>query len=125
MPSNSNAWCSPRPIGAEARYHRRKGQSLQVQRGLVKQAKSAITAGVGIRVLVDGAWGFSSTSETAPEALEKALKRAIECAKSISQMKKSSVKALAPVGLARGEFRLPGLRPRSPACRSSKNWTRY
>lgn len=96
------------PHWAEIRYHRRKGQSLQVQKGLVKQAKSAITSGVGIRVLVDGAWGFSSTSELTREALDKALKRAIEGARSISQMKKAAVKKLPDVALAQGDFKLPG-----------------
>ncbi len=96
------------PYWAEARYHRRKNQSLQVQKGLVKQAKSAITAGVGIRVLAEGAWGFSSTSDLSRESIERALKRAVECAKSISQMKKAAVKALPRLGLARGDFQLPG-----------------
>jgi TldD protein len=96
------------PHWAELRYHRRKSQLLQVQRGLVKQAKSTITAGVGIRVLVEGAWGFSSTSDLSPKALEKALKQAIDCARSISQMKKATVKTLPSIRLARGEFRLEG-----------------
>jgi TldD protein len=96
------------PYWAEARYHRRRSQLLQVQRGLVKQLKSSLTSGVGIRVLADGAWGFSSTSDYSPESLEKALKQAIECAKSISALKKATVSALPAVKLARGEFVLPG-----------------
>src|SRR5471030_313235 len=96
------------PYWAEARYHRRRSQLLQVQKGLVKQVKSAITAGVGIRVLVDGAWGFSSTSDLSPKSLEKALKQAIECAQSISALKKATVKKLPQVKLARGEITLAG-----------------
>lgn len=96
------------PVWAEARFHRRRSQSLQVQKGLVKQAKSNLTEGVGIRCLVEGAWGFSSTSDLSPAGLEKALKLAIECAKSLSQMKKSAVKSLPTQGLSRGEFRLEG-----------------
>jgi TldD protein len=96
------------PHWAEARYHRRKNQSLQVQKGLVKQAKSSLTSGVGIRALVDGAWGFSSTSDLSPESLEKTLKRAIDCARSLSQMKKAAVKDLPKTKLARGTFTLEG-----------------
>jgi len=96
------------PYWAEARYHRRNSQSLSVQKGLVKQAKSNLTSGVGIRVLVDGAWGFSSTSDLTPQALEKALKLAIDCAKSLSQLKKTQVKKLPATHLARGEFSIPG-----------------
>jgi TldD protein len=96
------------PHWVELRYHRRKSQSLQVQKGLVKQAKSAITAGVGIRALVDGAWGFSSTSDLGEGSVERALKQAIDCAASLSQMKKSKVQQLPAVSLARGEFKLDG-----------------
>ncbi len=96
------------PSWAEARFHRRKNQSLQVQKGLVKQAKSSLTSGVGIRALVDGAWGFSSTSDLSSEALDKTLKRAIECAKSLSQMKKAAVKDLPKTKLAHGTFTLAG-----------------
>jgi TldD protein len=99
---------SQSPYWAEARYHRRNSQSLSVQKGLVKQAKSSLTSGVGIRVLVDGAWGFSSTSDLTPQALEKALKLAIDCAKSLSQLKKAQLKKLPETKLARGEFKLPG-----------------
>ena len=96
------------PHWAEARYHRRRNQTLQVQKGLVKQAKSAINGGVGFRALVDGAWGFSSTSDLSENGLNKALKQAIECASSISQLKKAAVKKLPSTGLARGTFTLEG-----------------
>jgi TldD protein len=99
---------SKSPYWAEARYHRRNSQSVSVQKGLVKQAKSNLTSGVGIRVLVDGAWGFSSTSDLTPQALEKTLKLAIDCAKSLSQLKKSKVKKLPATKLATGEFKIPG-----------------
>lgn len=96
------------PAWVEARYHRRKSQLLQVQKGLVKQAKASITSGVGIRVLVDGAWGFSSTSDVSSKSLEKALKQAIDCAKSISALKKAKVNKLPAAKLAVGEFKLAG-----------------
>ncbi len=96
------------PHWAEIRYHRRTSQTVQVQKGLVKQAKSALTSGVGIRTLVNGTWGFASTSESSPASVEKALKQAIACAQSISEMKQAKVKALPETKMARGEFTLPG-----------------
>lgn len=96
------------PHWAEMRYHRRHLQSVGVQRGLVKQAQSAITSGVGVRALVEGAWGFSSTSDLSPASLERALKQALDCAQSLSQMKKASIKSLPKVALSRGEFVLEG-----------------
>jgi TldD protein len=96
------------PCFVEARYHRRQGQSLQVQKGLVKQAKSSVVAGVGFRALVDGAWGFSSTSDMSKASLQKAMQLAIECATSLSQMKKAKLKSLPEIKLAKGEFKLAG-----------------
>ncbi len=46
------------PYWTEVRYHRRFNQAVSVQKGLVKQARATTTEGVGLRVLVDGAWGF-------------------------------------------------------------------
>ena len=96
------------PCWTEARFHRRQSQSLQVQKGLVKQAKSSITAGIGIRCLVDGAWGFSSTSHLSASSIEQALKRAFECARSLSEVKRAAVKKLPQTTLAQGEFVLKG-----------------
>ncbi len=96
------------PYWIEARYHKRNTQSLSVQKGLVKSARASTTGGVGIRTLIDGAWGFSSTSDITPSGLERALKQAIECAKSLSQLKKATAKALPTGNLAKGEFNLPG-----------------
>ncbi|MFM8270297.1 MAG: TldD/PmbA family protein [Pseudomonadota bacterium] len=96
------------PSWTEARFHRRQSQSLQVQKGLIKQAKSNVTSGIGIRCLVDGVWGFSSTSNFTPSAIEQAVKRAYECGRSLSQVKKAAIKTLPQVALARGEFVLEG-----------------
>jgi len=96
------------PCWMEARYHRRRSHSLQVQKGLVKQTKANLTSGLGIRCLVDGAWGFSSTSDLSAEGIQKAMRQAVDCAKSISQMKKSAVPALPPTTLSQGEFTLEG-----------------
>jgi TldD protein len=96
------------PCWAEARYHKRKTQSIGVQKGLVKQLKSSVTSGVGIRVLVNGTWGFSSTSDLTDTALEKTLKQAINCAKNLSALKKKNVQKLDTTGLKKGEFILGG-----------------
>lgn len=96
------------PCWTEARFHRRQSQSVQIQKGQIKQAKSSVTSGVGIRCLIDGVWGFSSTSDLSSSAIERAVKRAVECGRSLSQVKKSAIKSLPPAKLARGEFILEG-----------------
>lgn len=75
---------------------------------MVKQAKSAVTSGVGVRALVEGAWGFSSTSDLSEQGLERAVKQAIANAQSLSQMKQAKVPSLPRIDLARGDFTLPG-----------------
>ncbi len=92
----------------ELRYHRRRTHSLSIQKGVVKGVRSMTTAGTGVRVLVDGAWGFSSTSESDNASLEKAIKQAVACASVISGLKKASLNSLPKVNLARGDFELPG-----------------
>ncbi|NBT60134.1 TldD/PmbA family protein, partial [bacterium] len=58
--------------------------------------------------MVDGVWGFSSTSDFSPAAIERAVKRATECGRSLSQVKKAAIKTLPQTELARGEFILSG-----------------
>lgn len=96
------------PGWTEIRYHKRQTQSLQVQKGLVKTAKVNSTAGVGVRCFVNGVWGFSSTSDLSERALEKTLRTAFECAKSLSHFKKAQISSLPKTALAKGEFLLPG-----------------
>ncbi|MBI4403268.1 MAG: TldD/PmbA family protein [Deltaproteobacteria bacterium] len=98
------------PHWTELRYQKRRSQSLQVQKGLIKQAKSNVVAGLGVRVFVDGAWGFSSTTDLGLKGIEKAVKDASRCATELSGfVKKSGIKKLPEVVLARGEFMLPGV----------------
>lgn len=96
------------PGWAEVRFHRRQTHTVQVQKGLVKTAKSNLTSGVGIRCFFNGVWGFSSTSDLSEQSLEKTLKTAVECAKSLSQLKKAQITSLPQTALAQGEFLLPG-----------------
>ena len=43
----------------ELRYHKRISTSVLAEKGEVRSAKVDTFAGIGVRVLVDGAWGFS------------------------------------------------------------------
>lgn len=99
---------SSSPVFTEARYHKRRTHSVAVQKGLVKQTKASLTSGVSFRVLVDGSWGFSSTSDLSEHSLAKTLKSAIDCATSLSQLKKAKIKNLPATKLATGTFALDG-----------------
>lgn len=52
---------------ADLRIHRRRSEDLLVRDAHVASVTDAERFGVGVRVLVDGAWGFASSSLVAPK----------------------------------------------------------
>ena len=54
---------TPSGVHLELRYHRRKRSDVRVDKGILRTADSDDFAGVGVRALVNGAWGFASTSK--------------------------------------------------------------
>ncbi len=92
----------------ELRYHNRETRSLGVRKGIVNQMNSKIYSGVGIRVLMDGTWGFSSTSDISRAGLIAALKVAEEMALALSYKKNKRVLIPGTDNLARGDFFVPG-----------------
>lgn len=73
----------------ELRYHDRKSRSILVEDGKLEAARSTHHAGVGVRALVDGAWGFASTSVLTPEALSRTVAAARTAAKAASERRSS------------------------------------
>lgn len=76
---------------AEARYHKRGSTSIAVRNGGVLGFESSFEEGIAIRVLVDGALGFSSTELLSKEGVEAALRRAIKHAKSHAKFMKKKI----------------------------------
>lgn len=62
------------------------------------------SAGCGIRVLVDGCWGFSSTASISKADLKESLRQASSMARVLGRSKKNKVKGLAESKMARGTF---------------------
>ena len=65
--------------------------------------------GVGVRVLVDGTWGFASTSDCSAGAIRKTVETASASAKSSASFRKSKIARLPAEGLAVGDFAEPGV----------------
>ena len=82
----------------ELRYHKRTTNTLVVQKGRVDVANHGVKSGVGVRVLIDKAWGFAATSDIS----EKGIKKAIETAQQNASFL-SKEKAGKPILLALGE----------------------
>lgn len=86
----------------EIRYHARRLNEIRVVNGKVERARSVTKSGVGIRVIHDSHWGFSSTSILTRESLLATLNRAIRSASVLNSSRR--VDALADARLARGVF---------------------
>jgi TldD protein len=65
----------------DARHVLRREESVVVRTGRVEAAASAESEGVGIRVLVDGAWGFAATAFTDRDDVDRAAARAVSIAR--------------------------------------------
>jgi TldD protein len=89
---------------AEARYHARTVSEVNFASGRLERVRMVENAGCGIRVLVDGCWGFSSTNSTTRSDLKDSLAQAVSMARVLGRSKKHKVKGLAESRMARGVF---------------------
>ncbi len=84
----------------ELRYHKRQSYSFLAQKSRVDVAKQSLVAGVGVRALVNGSWGFAATSDLKESAIQKAIEEAQANARVLSSRKKKENQ----VHLAKGNF---------------------
>src|ERR671925_1553255 len=89
----------------EGRYQSRVTSEVNFINGELQRIRVVETTGCGIRVLVDGCWGFSSTSNVSDAALKESLREAISAAHILSEIKKNKVKGLAQSKMVTGSFR--------------------
>jgi TldD protein len=61
---------------ADARAAVRRAQAVATKNGRVDELSDAESEGIGVRVLVDGAWGFAADRRLKPEAARRAAERA-------------------------------------------------
>jgi TldD protein len=89
---------------AEMRFHERKSTYIRIAAGELEDATFLKNAGVGVRALVGGSWGFSSTNILERDAIESSLKDAEKAARVASQNRTEKVEGLADAELAKGTF---------------------
>ncbi len=94
---------APNNVHLEVRYHQRKDSEVRVDKGVLRKASSDDYAGVGIRALVEGAWGFANTSRLDKKTLSETAEDAISAAKTLSKSVKERF-ALAPIKPVEGSF---------------------
>lgn len=81
---------------ADVRYEHLLHQSLVAEQGQVASISLSESAGVGIRVLVKGSWGFAGTPHLTAASLQAAAGQAIELATRVSMINRQP-RPLAPV----------------------------
>src|SRR5246127_2343096 len=80
---------------ADARIIDERSRSLATKNGKVGHASDAESQGIGIRVIVDGAWGFAASKELGRAEVESTAARAVAIARASAQVKRENVR-LAP-----------------------------
>ncbi|HEY8740988.1 MAG TPA: TldD/PmbA family protein [Candidatus Dormibacteraeota bacterium] len=91
---------------ADARWLESRRQEISVKQGRVDGLEEDSSAGLGVRVLVDGAWGFACTSDPRPEAVERAAREAVVVARASARVHLVPVE-LGPPVTSRGRYRGP------------------
>lgn len=71
---------------ADARIHRRREENVSVRDDHVNGVSDSERYGVGVRVLVDGAWGFAATSQVAPREAARVAALACELARANAKL---------------------------------------
>jgi TldD protein len=66
---------------ADARLVERETESLTVKNGALEAASTNRSAGLGVRVLVDGAWGFAGSAALEPDEVQRVARQAVAIAR--------------------------------------------
>jgi TldD protein len=80
---------------ADARAIRYRHQAIHAKNGAPEALSDLTETGLGLRVIADGAWGFASTSSTAPADIDAAAELAVRIARASATLSPAHVE-LAP-----------------------------
>ncbi|MEN6521325.1 MAG: TldD/PmbA family protein [Armatimonadota bacterium] len=89
---------------ADVRIVKGASESISVKKGNVDSLASSTNYGFGVRVIVNGSWGFSSSSMVRDDEIDRVVDEAVRIARASSYVKKEDVK-LAPVEPVEGKFK--------------------
>jgi TldD protein len=81
-------------------------ESISVQDQRVEGVERQTSRGVGVRVLVDGAWGFAATAALTPAAVQAAARTAVAVARASATARRAPVR-LAPAPALSGTWSTP------------------
>jgi TldD protein len=91
---------------ADIRIERIEDENLSVKNQTPELMEKSSDFGFGIRVIVDGAWGFAASADLSEEEIRRASFQALNIAKASSRLKKKDV-AQAPVERVVDSYKTP------------------
>src|SRR5436190_1156002 len=91
---------------ADARIVDERQRALATKNGKMGQAADAESFGIGIRVIVNGGWGFAATDSLSREALQRTAAQAVAIAQASARIKQNDV-ALATEPAATADWSSP------------------
>jgi TldD protein len=92
---------------ADARAVREDSESVDIRDERVEGISRSTSQGVGVRVLVDGAWGFAATSQGDPAALRATVLRAHDIARASAGVQRGKRVRLDDTPPAQGQYVTP------------------
>ena len=92
---------------ADARAIVRRSQRVATKNGAVETVSDGESAGIGVRVLVDGAWGFACDRRLSGDGARDAAERAVAFARASASRASRRPVELAPAPAEHGEYRTP------------------
>ncbi len=90
----------------EVRVERRVDESIRTKNFEVEVLSRRESAGIGVRVLYKGAWGFAATSDLSAEGIRRAAEQAMAIATASAALLREPVR-LAPEPTHRGKYATP------------------
>ncbi len=91
---------------ADARVVENRTESIAVRNGELELLESTEGVGIGIRVLVGDGWGFASTRDLSPRAVEATTQQALQIAAASAKVPGQSVE-LGPKVTSQGTYQTP------------------
>jgi TldD protein len=92
----------------ELRYHAKSSRAVAVEAGRVESSTVRHRRGTGVRVLVDGTFGFASCGSADPADVRRAVDQARAAARASARYRRERIGKLADAPLARGHFEVDG-----------------
>jgi TldD protein len=91
---------------ADVRIEQIEEENISVSKGTVELIEKSTDFGAGIRVMVDGAWGFAASADVSEESIEQASRQAVELARASSRVKDRDI-VLAPTDEVVDSYQTP------------------